>query len=105
MKNLRIGPVFQSVLGLGEDKSNLRTSELSEEQIKLLRMEIQGALAALNVEDMGAKGTVRLVNSDERRYRVSLKFTWNWPVPLALDVQTISQNTWEIELTKGENAD
>ena len=97
-KKLSLGPVIERLTGLAAPHPG--DPVLTEQQRDDLRMELQKALAATDVTDMAVKGCVSVLNETERRYRVTLKFTWSWPIPVALEVQVVDQNRWIIDIER-----
>ena len=99
MKQVSLGPMFERLLGLSdhaiEDSS---IPSLTEEQRKNLRMELQKALAAESVSDLAAADSISVISEAEKLYRISLKFTWSWPIPVALELQVIDRHKWIIEI-------
>ena len=99
MKQISLGPIFEKLLGLsGQSVGEASLPELTTQQRDNLRMELQKALAAENISDLAVAGNISVISESEKRYRISLKFTWSWPIPLAIELQVIDRNTWTIEI-------
>ena len=55
-------------------------------------------MAADQVQDICAKEQLSATKTTARRYLVRLKFTWEWPIPVALEVSVVDENTWNLDL-------
>ena len=95
-KKISLSPLLERLSGLAQPVPD--DPVLTKQQRDDLRMELQKVLAATDISDMDVRGSISVLNQTERRYRVTLKFTWSWPVPVALEVQVVDQNRWIIDV-------
>ena len=99
MKKISLGPVFERLLGLmNQPDGDTILPDLTHQQREDLRIEFQKALAAEDISDFAMAANITVINKVEKRYLIALKFTWSWPVPVALEVQVVDQKEWIIEV-------
>jgi hypothetical protein len=102
---LKLGPRVHHALGLTDDEAQALIGLSEEEGVAAIRMRIVQALAATNLSDLRGRTRLEVKDIKQQRYRLGLKVTWDWPVPLALDLTIVDESTWEIELVKEDKTD
>lgn len=96
------GPRLDQVLGISDGKPENEMEPVDPKQLEELQMRVEQAIAASSLSDMDFP--VKLIRSSakERRYIVRLKFKWQWPVPVRLELRVIDEETWKLEFVESK---
>ena len=100
MKKVSLLSTLGQALGVAPKTPDHHLPDLTPEQKAELRNYVQKAMAADQVENMCTKDQFSSVEAIERRYLIRLKFTWEWPIPVALEIRVVDENTWNLELVR-----
>ncbi|MCB1468988.1 MAG: hypothetical protein KDK08_18030 [Rhizobiaceae bacterium] len=100
---LKLGPYVQRALGLTNDEVQSLVDPSQEDDVAAIRMRLMQALAATSLSDLGGRTHLEVKDVKRQQYKLGLKITWDWPVPLALELTVIDESTWEIELIKDDD--
>lgn len=98
MKKVSLLSTLGQALGVVPKAPDHQLPDLTPEQKAELRVYVQKAMAADQVENMCTKNQFSAVEATECLYLIRLKFTWEWPIPVALEVRVVDENTWNLEL-------
>lgn len=99
---LKLGPQVRRALGMTDGEVEALIDTSNESEVMVIRKRVMQALAATGINDLGTRNRITIKDTAKQQYRLGLKLTWEWPVPLALDLTILDETTWEIELVKDD---